>query len=398
MADAALPSKVLIVDDDESFNQSIENALAKHGIKVFKAPKLETAMYMFNQNMFDVAIVELDFGELPGLALIQKWRSHEKLDRRLTGFIAVATKGRTAQEEGLIRELGDVEVVTKPINLASFISIIAKAHLAKGKAMHLADLKSKVMDTFAKTKDLEKCVSYVLPKVHEFGPAGQDILMALYESSNRWPEALTLVDKLLDGRPNDISLINNKARILLKLGKAEEATKVMEKADALAPMNIMRLEQMAEMYLKMKSPDKGMAKLKQLVDLNPENPDYKFTAMQKLFDHGFDDHAQQFGRSLVSPMDIVRHYNNKGVALSKSGEPAKALSEYKRAIEFFPKFKENYRILYNIALANIGKKDPVSLKAAEEALNKCLSLNPEFEKAKTALAAITKKPPVSKAS
>ena len=163
-------------------------------------------------------------------------------------------------------------------------------------------------------------------------------------------------------------------------------------------MNIQRLEQMAEMYLKMKSPDKGMAKLRQLVDLNPENPDYKFAAMQKLFDHGFDDHAQQFGRSLVSPMDIVRHYNNKGVALSKSGEPAKALSEYQRALEFFPKFKENYRILYNIALANIGKKDPVSLKAAEDALKKCLSLNPDFEKAKTALAAISKKPVVSKAS
>ena len=398
MADAALPNKVLIVDDDESLNQSIENALAKHGIKVFKAPKLETALYMYNQNIFDVVIVELDFGELPGLALIQKWRNHEKLERRLAGFIAVATKGRTAQEEGLIRELGDVDVVTKPINLASFISIIAKAYNTKAKAMHLADLKSKVMDTFAKTKDLEKCVNFVLPKVHEFGPAGQEILMALYENSNRWPEALLLVDKLLEARPNDISLINNKARVLLKLGKAEEATKIMEKADALAPMNIQRLEQMAEMYLKMKSPDKGMAKLRQLVDLNPENPDYKFAAMQKLFDHGFDDHAQQFGRSLVSPMDIVRHYNNKGVALSKSGEPAKALSEYQRALEFFPKFKENYRILYNIALANIGKKDPVSLKAAEDALKKCLSLNPDFEKAKTALAAISKKPVVSKAS
>ena len=108
----------------------------------------------------------------------------------------------------------------------------------------------------------------------------------------------------------------------------------------------------------------------------------------KLYNFGFDDQAIQFGKDHAQPIEIVRHYNNKGVLLSKDGSTDKALTEYQRALRFYPKFRENYRILYNVALANIGLKTRDSLKVAHQSLLKCLELAPDFEKAKTLLKSV----------
>lgn len=388
MTDNNLPNKILVVDDDESFIISLENALTRHNIKIIRGDKLETALYQFNTARFDVAMVELDFGELPGLAIIQKWRKHETLEKQTCGFIAVAGQSRSNLADGLIRELGEIEVVSKPLNMIGIISTIAKAMQSRRRALEYVQLKAKVTDYYMKSKDIEKTVALVTPRLHELGPSGNDLLLSLYETAESWEHALVTVSKQLENKQNDISLLNTKARILLKLGRTQDALPLFEKADAVAPLNIQRLEQLAEMYLQMQNPDKGVIKLKQLCDLHPENPEYKFDAMQKLFDAGFSDHAMDFGRKNTSPMDIVRHYNNKGVALSKSGNPEKALQEYNRALEFFPTYKENYRIHYNVALAHVTKKDAESRRLAEEAVIKCLKLNPGFEKAKNALDAI----------
>lgn len=397
MAESNLPTKILVVDHDESFISSVENALARQNIKVHRAAKLETAMYHFNTIKFDVVMVELDFTELPGLALIQKWRAHETIEKRTVGFIAVSSQGRSSQEDGLLRELGDMEIVNKPVNMIGLLSTLAKAMNSRKRALEFLELRGKVTEYYNKTKDLEKTVSLVAPRLAEMGPPGNELLLSLYDSSEKWDQALITVSKLLDIKQNDISLINSKARILLKLGKTKEAMTCLETADTLAPMNIQRLEQMADTYLQMQNPIKGVQKLQKLCDLHPEKPEYKFDAMQKLFDSGNGSYAKDFGRANTSPMDIVRHYNNKGVALSKTGSPDQAVDEYKRALEFFPNYKENYRIHYNIALANLAKKDPAFRKSAEGELEMCLKLNPGFDKASAALDLLrgTKGKPVS---
>ena len=90
------------------------------------------------------------------------------------------------------------------------------------------------------------------------------------------------------------------------------------------------------------------------------------------------------------PMEIVRHYNNKGVMLSKDGDNQGALTEYKRALQFFPQFKENYRIYYNIALAHLQQKTKEAYDIAHKNLKHCLSLEPQFDKAKKTLEQVEK--------
>jgi tetratricopeptide (TPR) repeat protein len=150
------------------------------------------------------------------------------------------------------------------------------------------------------------------------------------------------------------------------------------------------MNQLAQMYLQAKEPEKSVAMFKQLIQLNPESPEYKFDVFKKLYDAGYDEHAVSFGKEVAQPMEIVRHYNNKGVLLAKDGKQEEALLEYTRALKFFPKFKENYRIYYNMALAHIARKTKPDYIKADEYMTKTLELDPTFEKGKATQAMLKK--------
>jgi tetratricopeptide (TPR) repeat protein len=50
-------------------------------------------------------------------------------------------------------------------------------------------------------------------------------------------------------------------------------------------------------------------------------------------------------------------------------------------LEFYPKFKENYRIYYNIALSTLSYQTRGHYEQALGYVSRCLELNPNFEKA-----------------
>ena len=76
--------------------------------------------------------------------------------------------------------------------------------------------------------------------------------------------------------------------------------------------------------------------------------------------------------------------------LAKEGKVQEAIQEYERALRFYPKFKENFRIYYNLALGHLQLKTPDDLTKAGTYLNKTIELNPSFDKAKASLANLQK--------
>ncbi len=385
-----LPAKILIVDDDPSVGQSLDEPLVRYGVKIDKAPALETALYMFNTNRYDVVLVEIEFAPLAGLALIQKWRSHDTLEKRSTAFIMLSGNKTLGTNEGLIRELGDLEVLVKPFGAIQLLPYLSRALATKKRTQAYFDLKTKILDYYEKSKDFDKAAEQVQKRLGDLGPKGFHMLYDLYEKAGRFNDALAVINPLLDRDPNNIALLNAKARVLMRLGKLQDARTCLEKADELAPQNIDRLNSMADAYLKLKDASGTVKTFKKLLDLSPEQPDLKFDMYSRLYENGFDNEAAAFGKETAKPMEIVRHYNNKGVMLSKDGKIDEALTEYQRALRFFPKFKENYRIHFNIALANLALKTREGLDAAHKNLKTCLELAPEFDKALRTLETIEK--------
>lgn len=398
-----LPKKILVVDDDAAVGNVIKPPLAQYGINTLSATDLDTSLYLFNQNMFDVVVVEQEFGPLPGLVLIQKWRKHQDQNRAGVGVVLLSGNrnlGNSAAEAALLKELGGVELVFKPINPVQLLPILSRAFQTAKKNAYIKETREIVYKLAARPETMDKAIIMAKSKVNELGQQGMLMLLDLYGKANRHKEGLEIVDGLLSKDPNNLFLLNSKAKIFMAMGDFQKALGLLEQADKLAPQNVERIEDMANVYLQLQQPDASVKKMKELIDLNPEEPNMKFDMFGKLSDAGYDSHAQGLCKQTTAPMEVVRFYNNKGVALSKSGRTDGAIVEYERSLQFYPKFKENYRIYYNMALALIGKRNKESYQQALICIDRALELVPTFEKAihtrETLLKVMEKKPPPAK--
>ena len=380
MANENLPAKVLVVDDDPTITKKLEFELQKFEIKVIPAKDLDSALYHFNQSLFDVVIIELEFEPLPGLALVQKWRHHDNKERTMTGMILAAGRQRKATDDALLKELGGIEVINKPCSAVQVMPFLSRALATKRRNMRFEEIRTTVMKLAAQNGKVDKAIAVVEKQLVALGPKGLEIMADIYERDGQHGEALKVVDKMLEQNPGSIAHMNVKGRLLLQMGRHDEALKFMEEADKAAPQNIDRINAMATLYLHMHNPDASVEKMKEIIALNPEHPDTKFEMFGRLYDFGFDEKAQALCKETTGPMEVVRHYNNKGVALSKSGNPWAAITEYERSLKFYPQFKENYRILYNIALALVAEKKRENFVKALECIERALKLEPAFEK------------------
>ncbi len=383
--EATLPSKVLVVDSDLAYCRTIENSLAKYKINVASATDGSTAVYRFNHDIFDVALVEMNFHARSGLALIQKWREHESIERRSTGFINVYSHVRQAGQENLIRELGDILNTHKPIAMGVLISLLAKAKLIRDQNLKYYELKNNILSFFDKSKDIDKTAELIKKKFPNLGVKGLELLYDFYEKAGKWEYAWDVVAKLVQEKPEDLSTVNLAGKVLMHKKDYALAKTYLEKADSLAPLNIERLMNLGKVYTNLKQPDDAVKKFKEANQLTFDEASPKLDALDYLMDHGFEEHGKKFCHETTAPIEIVRHFNNKGVLCSRSGEYETALQEYNRALKFYPKFKENYRIHFNIALGHLNKKTKEDQEIAIENLKTCLALSPEFQKAKDLL-------------
>ena len=377
-----------MIDDDPAVAQRLEEPLSRHNVKVEKANGLETALYKFNTIRFDVVVVEIEFNSLPGLAFVQKWRQHEIMEKRCTAFIMASGNKNIEINESLINELGDLESITKPFTAINLLPYLSRGMATKQRLLAFQELRDKLLEYSNKPKDIDKVTQQIKSRLHELGNKGFNLIYELYEKAGKYTEALEVVNPLLDQEPGNITLINAKGRLLMRLQRFSEAKTYLERSDAIAPDNIDRINQLAIAFLQLNDPSNAVERFKQVLALSPEDPEIKFKMFSQLFESGFESHAINFGKETTKPNEIVRHYNNKGVLLSKDGALDKALAEYQRALKFYPKFRENYKIHYNIALNKIDRKDQASILEAKNHLDTCLKLEPDFSKAQSTLESV----------
>lgn len=399
-----LPKKILFVDDDVAVSEGLEGPLRNQGVQLVRALDLDTAMYHFNQQIFEVIVVELEFATLPGLALVQKLRANPHAERRSAGIILTSGQQRKASDDNLAKEIGDIDVINKPLTAIKLLPALQRALDQKRVAAEFNMVQSLVTHTLQK-EGIEAAVEVIKKNLPRLKNRGHALMVELYEEAKQYPNALSVLDPLIEKMPQDINLVNTKGRLLLKMGDSQAAKECFEKADAAAPHNIERLKSMAAMYLELSDPDASVEKMKDIIKLSPEQKDLKFAMFKDLENAGYMNHAIGLCKSTTPPVEVVRYYNNVGVMLSKTQDFAGAIAEYESALKFYPSFRENYRIYFNIGLAYAHQKNQDSYLKAEQALVRCLELKPGYEKALITLNEVRKRlgkapstPPTPKAS
>ena len=162
---SGLPSKILVVDNDQGVLNAISQGLEAYKIQCSVAKDWESALYMFNSHKFDLCLISLELDALQGTALIQKWRNHEMESKRFAAFVLSTSQQRKSGDSALIKELGDVAMVFKPIKIPNLLSIMANAMQMSRARASMLHVKDKLISPLLKTKKYEKAASIAKEKL-----------------------------------------------------------------------------------------------------------------------------------------------------------------------------------------------------------------------------------------
>lgn len=319
--DLILPKNILVVDSDSTIGKSIEQTVAKMGVEVTSATDVTSALESYASNSYEAVLVDSIFSPIGGLAMIQKWRNSALIEKRNCGFVLLTGNQIPQDSEALVRELGEINVMSKPLSLGSLISCMANArenNSVRIRRMAVVGELQKMAASGASEASLEK---KALDNIKVLGSDAIEVVMDIFLSRlGLIRSASRLIDQIgINMTVPPSQLINARGRLLLHSGQNELALKAFEEADLMAPSKIDRIHKMINLYLDLQIPDKGVEKMREIIKLTPESPNLKFDFLSSLVDAGFDINAKELAIVVSSATEVVRHYNNQGVAMVRHG-------------------------------------------------------------------------------
>jgi DNA-binding NtrC family response regulator len=126
--------RVLLIDDETVFVESLTKVLTRRGMKVKSASNGIESLELLNNEGFDVIVLDMRMPGMDGLATLNAIRNSDTLTPvvLLTGHIDL-----TQVSEAL--KAGAAEVLLKPCPIEDLVSCIENAHERKGFALEVAE-------------------------------------------------------------------------------------------------------------------------------------------------------------------------------------------------------------------------------------------------------------------
>jgi tetratricopeptide (TPR) repeat protein len=192
-------------------------------------------------------------------------------------------------------------------------------------------------------------------------------------------EAKVIGEQLLRKEPTNLRAMSLVSRVLMKQGKFDEAIKVMENANGLAPGNPDRLISLGDAFFKTGKNDKAKAYLKQAKEADASaGTEADKVLGQVALSEGDMAGALELLVGSCTEDETAGFFNNSAVQASKAGKPEKALELYQTALKAVKTNRLRPAIYYNIALSY---SDLDLVDDALKAVNQALKIDKKFEKA-----------------
>jgi Response regulators consisting of a CheY-like receiver domain and a winged-helix DNA-binding domain len=122
-----MSAKVLVVEDNEMNMQLVEYLLEEGGFQILKATSGEDALQVANADVPDLILMDIHLPGMDGLTVVREMKSLEKTKRiPILALTAHAMRG----DKDRFLDAGCDGYITKPIDVKTFVSSIAK-YLAK---------------------------------------------------------------------------------------------------------------------------------------------------------------------------------------------------------------------------------------------------------------------------
>lgn len=193
-----------------------------------------------------------------------------------------------------------------------------------------------------------------------------------------------------DANPQSAIANHKLAEAMMRLGRHKEAAVLLDEQAKLNPYNIKLLENAGLSNFEIQNYEKAASyaqKLKTVdeaskaagqIEVKTKIAQGDFTGLAAALKNGHDD------------KEIVSYLNNAGVKLAKGNDVQGALRMYQSCVEQLQGSKYLHAVHYNMGLAYRRLGDHANAAAQFE---KALKLQPEFEKAASALAEVKAKSP-----
>ena len=108
---------ILVIDDDQAFNQLIQDFLSEHGYEVSAAFNGREGLIRFEADQPDIVISDIRMPKSDGLDLLLKFRNHD--EHQPKGIILMSGLGNTQNEsyKNTLQALGATDFLQKPFRL-----------------------------------------------------------------------------------------------------------------------------------------------------------------------------------------------------------------------------------------------------------------------------------------
>jgi len=126
-----MTEKVLLVDDEEEFVETLAERMRNRGMDVATSSSGGTALELIDEGTYDVVVLDLQMPGMDGLEVLTRMKSRQPEIQ-----VILLTGHATVQKSVEAMKQGALEFLEKPIDLAKLAEII---HEAKAEKMILME-------------------------------------------------------------------------------------------------------------------------------------------------------------------------------------------------------------------------------------------------------------------
>ena len=183
-------------------------------------------------------------------------------------------------------------------------------------------------------------------------------------ADHRLPEAETRLRALLKRSPTDVAAIRMMAELAARLGRDDDACRLLARALELAPSFHAARQNYALVLNRAERPVEAMEQVRLLLAVDPVNPGYRNLQAVVLCRLGDYEPAIALYEELLRDYPAhARVWHSQGHALKTAGHLDRAIAAYRRAIALEPGFGEAWWSLANLKTLRFDDQDIAAMRA-----------------------------------
>ncbi|HYX39272.1 MAG TPA: response regulator [Oligoflexus sp.] len=358
----------IILDSDTSIRTEIQSALTEMGVENIHSFEdgISAHEHIKQHNNPDLILQEWRVPKLTGPLFLQ--RAQEE-GAKATPVIMVSS---LIQKEDIpfVREMGVAHTLQKPFQRKELVQSIIWTIQQDRQPTEQGSMERKMrqllserqFDEAAKIKE-----RYIADTTINIG--SKELIEAEFAyASGDNEKARDFGIEAIKHAGESIFILNLLGKALINLREFETALKCFQKAQTLAPLNLERLCQIAEIHSELGDTSKANEILEEAKDIDPDSQRVMEAEAKAAINNGETSVAKKIMAQLKAMENVVAYMNNRSVALARCGMIQEGIEGYKKTLEAIPDERPDIKgiVHYNIAFAHVRANQLIEARTSLE--------------------------------